>query len=394
MEDWNERGHLFVVADGMGAHAAGELASKLAVDQVAYLYRKHRDRSATDAILSAIREANDEVHRRGQANLSFHNMGTTCSVLLLLPQGAVAAHVGDSRIYRLRRGTLQQLTFDHSLVWEMQHAIQGRGSVDTLALPKNVITRSIGPHASVKVDLEGPYAVDVGDTFLLCSDGLTTRVEDVEIASALTHLAPPAAAEFLRDLAVLRGGPDNITLIAIRVLSADMATRTVGVASLTVSEGTPASPQVWLGFWLGLWLFLLLTVVLLAMGQMHWAWAALAAAILPLLGILAQRLALFREGPLRISHDHGLGKGPYTATQALSVLEFRQRLDQFIEEAQDAALERGWELHRQPGQPEATGGDAHSPGIRPAADGLREIVRSVTELAELCRKNQRLADTP
>ena len=119
---WRDRGHIFVVADGMGAHAAGELASKLAADGVVHHYRKLRQISPPEAILKAFRDTNGEIHSRGQANSEFHNMGTTCSALLLLPQGALAAHVGDSRVYRVRGARLEQLTFDHSLVWEMRAA--------------------------------------------------------------------------------------------------------------------------------------------------------------------------------------------------------------------------------------------------------------------------------
>ena len=92
------RGHLLMVADGMGAHAAGELASKLAAEGVPHLYRKYAEHSPPDALLRAIRETNLEINRRGTANTDFHNMCTTCSVLVLLPHGAIAAHVCDSRI--------------------------------------------------------------------------------------------------------------------------------------------------------------------------------------------------------------------------------------------------------------------------------------------------------
>ncbi|MEM8679865.1 MAG: protein phosphatase 2C domain-containing protein, partial [Planctomycetota bacterium] len=120
-EDWKEVGHLLVVADGMGAHAAGELASKLAVDHISHLYKKHLDAGPPHALVEAISGANAEIHQKGQVNLSFYNMGTTCSTLLLLPQGAMVGHVGDSRVYRFRANKLEQLTFDHSLVWEMGH---------------------------------------------------------------------------------------------------------------------------------------------------------------------------------------------------------------------------------------------------------------------------------
>ena len=116
LDSWQRRGHLFLVADGMGAHAAGELASKLAADSVPHLYFKHQDLSGPESLKRAVIETNAEINRKGQANQDFHNMGTTCSVLTLLPQGAVCAHVGDSRVYRLRNGLLEQLTFDHSLV--------------------------------------------------------------------------------------------------------------------------------------------------------------------------------------------------------------------------------------------------------------------------------------
>ena len=214
VEQWQKRGHLFIVADGMGAHAAGELASKLAIDHIPHLYSKFDNIPATEALKKSVEEANSEIYRRGQANQEFHNMGTTCSVLALLPQGAVAAHVGDSRIYRLRKNRLEQLTFDHSLVWEMEASGQLTSAEQKAKIPKNVITRSLGPCEEVKVDLEGPFPVEVGDTFLLCSDGLTGPVTDAEIGSLLANLTPEEAVKVLVDLANLRGGPDNITTVS------------------------------------------------------------------------------------------------------------------------------------------------------------------------------------
>src|SRR6478735_9795028 len=121
---WATRGHLLMVADGMGAHAAGELASKLAVDNIPHTYFKLRDLYPPAAIRQAIRDANTTIHTKGQSSIGFQGMGTTCSCLVLLPQGALVAHIGDSRIYRLRGDLLEQLTFDHSLVWEMAAAGQ------------------------------------------------------------------------------------------------------------------------------------------------------------------------------------------------------------------------------------------------------------------------------
>lgn len=211
---WQNRGDLFVVADGMGAHAAGELASRLAVEGVSHVYLQRRDAGPVEAIRQAIVDTNTEIHQRGRANVEFHNMGTTCSALVLGPDGAVIGHVGDSRIYRLRGDHLEQLTFDHSLVWEMRAMGQAIGQHNAgFGLPKNVITRSLGPNADVQVDVEGPLAVETGDRFLICSDGLTGKIEDAEMALILRYLAPQAAVEWLTDLANLRGGPDNITVL-------------------------------------------------------------------------------------------------------------------------------------------------------------------------------------
>lgn len=217
-ERYQSRGHLFVVADGMGAHAAGELASRMAIDKIPHQYLKRSPIGAAEALLQSVEEANNEIHRRGQQNPEFHNMGTTASALALLPDGAVVAHVGDSRVYRLRGNVFEQLTFDHSLVWEMQASGQVHpDSALSQSIPKNVITRSLGPNAHVQIDLEGPWPVQKGDRYLLCSDGLTGQVEDEEIGVLLGCLPPHRAVRVLVDLANLRGGPDNITVIAVLV---------------------------------------------------------------------------------------------------------------------------------------------------------------------------------
>ena len=183
-ERFRQRGHLFVVADGMGAHAAGELASRMATEAIAMHYFRGGETSALDALRGAVIEANTEIHNRGQQNPEFHNMGTTASALAVLPQGAVIAHIGDSRVYRLRGSTFEQLTFDHSLVWEMEASGQIHpDSALGQSIPKNVITRSLGPSAEVVVDVEGPLKIEKDDCFLLCSDGLSGLVDDAEIGA-------------------------------------------------------------------------------------------------------------------------------------------------------------------------------------------------------------------
>ena len=218
------RGDAFlIVADGMGAHAAGELASRMATDAIPHAYAKAASESAAEALRGAIREANETIHRKGCSAPEFGGMGTTCSCLVVTQDAALVGHVGDSRVYRLRSGVFEQLTFDHSLVWEMAAASNVSADKVPSCIPKNVITRSLGPHEAVNVDLEGPHKLAAGDVFLLCSDGLCGVVDDQVAGAVLGAMPPDEAAETLVNLANLRGGPDNISVIVARVESSDGA---------------------------------------------------------------------------------------------------------------------------------------------------------------------------
>jgi len=143
-------------------------------------------------------------------------MGTTATSLLLRPEGAWIGHVGDSRCYRIRNGVIEQLSYDHSLLWEYAR-LQHLDPDEVEDIPTNVIHRCLGPEPLVQVDIEGPHNVQPGDVFLLCSDGLSGPVSDQEIGAIASVLPPAEASRFLVDLANLRGGPDNITVVIIRV---------------------------------------------------------------------------------------------------------------------------------------------------------------------------------
>jgi protein phosphatase len=306
---WQSRGHIFVVADGMGAHAAGELASKLAVEGVVHHYCKQRQLSPPEAILRALRDTNAEIHQRGQANTEFHNMGTTCSVLLLLPQGAVVAHVGDSRVYRVRGRRVEQLTFDHSLQWEMRAAGSLSGGEGKFNVPKNVITRSLGPQPVVQIDLEGPLDVQQGDTFMLCSDGLTGKVEDVELGEVLTALSPQEAAQLLVDLANLRGGPDNITVLVVRAISPQVHTRSWRGDPLVVGQDLRPPRRIHPAYWI-----VILIGVLLAAGlttlQLY-PHASVAGAVAVVAGLVAWFSTLERGDGVPLTSGRRLGRAPY-----------------------------------------------------------------------------------
>lgn len=213
---WQKQGHIFLVADGMGAHAVGELASELAASIIPLTYHKYAENGANVALQKAFVEANASIHERGQQNRDFQGMGTTGTALLLRPEGAWIGHVGDSRAYRIRDGHIEQLSFDHSLVWELARR-QKMKPEELQGIPTNVIVRSLGPDSQVQVDVEGPHPVRAGDVFLLCSDGLSGQLSDHEIGVLASTLSPAEACQFLIDLANLRGGPDNITVVIVRV---------------------------------------------------------------------------------------------------------------------------------------------------------------------------------
>ncbi|HZZ82546.1 MAG TPA: protein phosphatase 2C domain-containing protein [Gemmataceae bacterium] len=215
-EHWRETGHVFLVADGMGAHAVGELASKMAVDNIPHIFSKHAAGGLIPALRRAFVEANTIIHTRGKQNREFEGMGTTGTALVLRPEGAWVGHVGDSRAYRIRAGVIEQLSFDHSLLWELARR-QRKDPDELTGIPSNVIVRSLGPESAVQVDVEGPHPLERGDIFLLCSDGLSGQVNDRVIGAVATALPVNEAVRFLVHMANLQGGPDNTTVIIVRV---------------------------------------------------------------------------------------------------------------------------------------------------------------------------------
>ncbi len=343
---WRVCGHFLMVADGMGAHAAGELASKLAVDNVPHLYRHYRDLPPAEALRRAISEASGEIHRRGLANQEFFNMGTTASILVLLPVGALVGHVGDSRVYRLRDERLEQLTFDHSLVWELQASGQLSANTDLArAVPKNVITRSLGPHPNVAVDIEGPFPIQVGDTFLLCSDGLSNQVPDHELGAILANLTPEEASAALVDLANLRGGPDNVTVLVAKVVGEGLVTATSGEqphAAGNQSRRFAINPAVWVVLGICCFLALILSLASLFIP----AAVAAAAGVVSLAVGIGLALRDSRQpvdaGPVANPQTR---RGPYRREVCKPGDEFVQTLSQVVHELRTAAEESQWKVN-------------------------------------------------
>ncbi|WP_437186399.1 PP2C family protein-serine/threonine phosphatase [Planctomicrobium sp. SH668] len=247
--EWRRSGHLLMVADGMGGHAVGELASQIAVETVPHVFLKSTETDPCKLLREAITAANAAIYERGTQNVDFLHMGTTCSVLALTSQGAIAGHVGDSRLYRVRRDRIDQLTFDHSLEWELERQHGHLDGFINAHQHRNVITRSLGPEKSVDVDIEGPFPVYPEDTYLLCSDGVSNQISDPELGAILRELPPHQASKLLINLANSRGGPDNSTVVIARVGA--LPANVVPISPERAFENPLALGWSWLiGYWL------------------------------------------------------------------------------------------------------------------------------------------------
>jgi PPM family protein phosphatase len=350
-ELYRTRGHVFLVADGMGAHAAGELASKIATDSIPHTYYKLTELPPPNALRKTIRETNATIHQRGQRNREFQGMGTTASCMVLLPQGAMIGHVGDSRVYRLRGKKLEQLTFDHSLVWEMSAAGQVPKDAIPSIVPKNIITRSLGPHPDVQVDLEGPFPVEVGDIYLLCSDGTSAgKLQDHEIGAILGTLPPVESARVLVDLANLRGGPDNITVIVVRITGRQMATLPENNPEpLAIGEDLSekrAQNSAAIFMWVTAALFFIGGMVMTSLFDFPWfinIIPYLAAVMFGVFGLM-NKLSTVTPKMSYLPPGRMLGKGPYTQFDCEADRNLAQDMGNKSKELQDAATHGNWSL--------------------------------------------------
>ncbi|CAN5395550.1 hypothetical protein BH23ACT9_BH23ACT9_17970 [soil metagenome] len=211
---------VFAVADGMGGHAAGEVASEAALEPLRAIDGDtYGDpQAATDALADAVRQANVLVIGKATDDPDLRGMGTTLTTVMVRDRRLHLAHVGDSRAYLLRGGMLEMLTEDHTLVNQLIK--EGRLTEEQAAThpQRSVITRAIGVEHGVEVDTIGPLKLLTGDQILLCSDGLTGPVSDSLIAEILKSEADGTiACQRLIDAANAGGGPDNITTVLLRV---------------------------------------------------------------------------------------------------------------------------------------------------------------------------------
>ncbi|HVU50231.1 MAG TPA: Stp1/IreP family PP2C-type Ser/Thr phosphatase [Polyangia bacterium] len=226
-----ESERLAIVADGMGGHASGEVASRMAVDTISGFFKATQEeqqltwpfkmdkghRYDINRMITAIKLANLKIHEQAQKDPRCHGMGTTVVSALFVDDALVVGHVGDSRLYRRRDGVFEQITEDHSLLNDyikMKHL-----SPDEIAAfpHKNVIVRALGMKDTVQVDVH----VDtprLGDVYIICSDGLSGMIKDEEIAElAASDRDLDVVCERLISTANKNGGLDNITVVAVRL---------------------------------------------------------------------------------------------------------------------------------------------------------------------------------
>ena len=221
---------LLCVADGMGGHSSGEIASKIAIEEIGEFFKlTSRDADATwpfktdkgksydeNRLATAIKLANVRIYERASSENKYKGMGTTIAAVYFAPSAAYVAHVGDSRVYQLRGGSLSQLTEDHSLLNDYLKA-RKLSDQEVEAFPhKNVIVRAVGMKDTVQIDIQKLPATD-GDLFLLCSDGLSSMVTNEEIEQMLLYNEDlEATCRQLIDLANSAGGHDNVTCVLAR----------------------------------------------------------------------------------------------------------------------------------------------------------------------------------
>ena len=249
---------LYIVADGMGGHRAGDVASRLATETIAEFFRTTANEDVTwpfhfdatlseeeNRLLTGIKIANRQIFERSARSREHRGMGTTVVGALFSPRKGrmYVGHVGDSRCYRVRDGEIAQLTRDHSLINDYLLAMPELTEEQRNELPKNVITRALGMQDQVIVDLQADDSRP-GDTYLLCSDGLSGMLNDAEILEVVTTSSTlDEACRTLIGRANLAGGNDNITVVLARVEDDDQATEQPPPAASPRRDELPTTPS-------------------------------------------------------------------------------------------------------------------------------------------------------
>ena len=217
-KEFERKGRLAIVADGMGGYEGGQEASRLAVETVLEVYDKAFSGDPAASLLEAFVAAHRRIQEYAENHPAFQGMGTTCTALALVARQLYFAHVGDSRLYLVRAGEISRLTRDHTYVGRLVESGIVRAEDAETHPQRHILTAALGSGAEVAVDCpQQALVVEQGDTYILCTDGLWGLVSDPEILSAVQGQTAVTACQALVAMALLRGGPDNITVQLLRV---------------------------------------------------------------------------------------------------------------------------------------------------------------------------------
>jgi serine/threonine protein phosphatase PrpC len=217
-EEFRRKGRLAVVADGMGGYEGGQEASRLAVESVRHVYDSSSGNDPQKVLVDALGSAHRNIQRYAEEHPQFQGMGTTCTALSILGRQLCFAHVGDSRLYLVREAAASRLTRDHSYVGRLVESGIVR-SEDAESHPqRHILTAALGSGREVEPDFpERPVILQEGDTLVLCTDGLWSLVSEQELGVAVKGHAPAKSCLALVKMALERGGPDNITVLILRI---------------------------------------------------------------------------------------------------------------------------------------------------------------------------------
>jgi len=217
-DEFQRKGRLAVVADGMGGYEGGQEASRLAVETIEDVYGQEAANGPRDALLKGFRVAHERIREYADAHPEFQGMGTTCTALALNDQSLYFAHVGDSRLYLVRDGNILRLTRDHSYVGRLVESGVLRSDEAEHHPQRHILTAALGAGTHVAADSPtNQLALENGDILILCTDGLWSLVQEPEMLSIVTSRDASSACAELVKLARKRSGPDNITVQILRV---------------------------------------------------------------------------------------------------------------------------------------------------------------------------------
>jgi len=216
--EYEKKGRLAIVADGMGGHEGGQEASSLAVKTIQQVYSEAPNSDPKSLMAEAFHTAHDRIHRYAVEHPQLRGMGTTATAVVLLSKRLYYSHVGDSRLYLVRNGKASRLTHDHSYVSRLVEFGVITAEEAEIHPQRHILTTALGVGPEFTPDTpEQPIPLQAEDVLVLCTDGLWGLVPDEELAQAVTENDPPQACRVLLDLAKQRGGPDNITLQVLRI---------------------------------------------------------------------------------------------------------------------------------------------------------------------------------